>query len=85
MIKHLFTLVWNRKKINALILVEIFVSFIVLAVVTTAVIYHIDSYRMPTGFRYENVWRVWPDAKLPRGRAYRQARMDGNQSLYRVM
>jgi putative ABC transport system permease protein len=85
MIRHLFKLVWNRKRVNALILAEIFISFIVLCVVATAVVYHIDCYRQPTGFRYENVWRVWPDTKLPMGRQYRQARLDGKQSLYLAM
>jgi len=30
MIRHLFTLIWNRKRTNVLMMTEIFVSFLVL-------------------------------------------------------
>ena len=35
MIRHLLKLVWNRKRANTLILVEIFISFLVVFVVAT--------------------------------------------------
>lgn len=58
MTKHLLKLVWNRKRINFLITVEIFFSFIVLFGVVLAAVYYVDNYNQPLGFAYENVWRV---------------------------
>ena len=36
MIRHLLKLVWHRKRANALVILEIFFSFLVMAVVLTA-------------------------------------------------
>src|SRR5262249_58248512 len=47
MIKHLLKLVWNRKRINFLITLEIFVSFIVLFAVMLIAVYYSDNYRQP--------------------------------------
>lgn len=58
MIKHMFKLVWNRKRTNILIITEIFFSFLVLFGVTAFGVYYIDNYRRPLGFSYENVWNV---------------------------
>ena len=58
MTKHLLKLVWNRKRINFLITVEIFFSFVVLFGVVLAAVYYVDNYNQPLGFAYENVWRV---------------------------
>jgi len=58
MIKHLLKLVWNRKRINFLITVEIFISFIVLFLVMLIAVYFGDNYRRPLGFNYEHVWNV---------------------------
>lgn len=61
MIKHLLKLVWNRKRVNFLITVEIFFSFIVLFGVVLFAVYYLDNYRQPLGYNYENVWRVEMD------------------------
>ncbi|HEX9945279.1 MAG TPA: ABC transporter permease [Thermoanaerobaculia bacterium] len=58
MTRHLFKLVWNRKRINALIILEIFFSFLVVFLVATLGIYFWDNYRRPLGFSYENVWKI---------------------------
>jgi putative ABC transport system permease protein len=58
MIRHLFRLVWNRRRANVLIGVEILLSFIVLAVVATFTVYLLDNYRTPLGFDYKDVWSV---------------------------
>ncbi|NUO82812.1 ABC transporter permease [candidate division KSB1 bacterium] len=58
MIKHLFKLVWNRKRSNLLIMLEIFVSFIVMFAVITLGVYYADNYNQPLGFTYENVWNI---------------------------
>jgi len=58
MIKHLFKLVWNRKRSSLLMIIEIFFSFLVLFAVTTLIAYYVDNYRQPLGYTYENVWNV---------------------------
>ena len=58
MITHLFRLVWNRRRANGLMLVELFVSFLVLAAVASTVV-HLGSRAMrPNGYDYEDVWVV---------------------------
>jgi len=56
MIRHLFTLIWNRKKSNFLMITEIFFSFIVLFSVLSLAFYYLDNYQQPLGFNYEKVW-----------------------------
>ncbi|MFN7945930.1 MAG: FtsX-like permease family protein [Blastocatellia bacterium] len=58
MLKHLCKLVWNRKRINFLITLEIFISFLVVFGVVVFVVYYADNYRHPLGFNYQNVWNV---------------------------
>ncbi len=69
MTKHLLKLVWNRKRINFLITVEIFFSFIVLFGVVLAAVYYVDNYRQPLGYTYENVWRVAVETNIRGGNA----------------
>lgn len=58
MIRHIFKLVWNRKRTNALIITEILVSFIVLCIVVTTVAYYLMNWRRPLGFDYSDVLEV---------------------------
>jgi putative ABC transport system permease protein len=58
MIRHLFKLVWNRKRINFLVTLEIFLSFLVVFAVIVFAVYYTDNYRRPLGFDYQNVWYV---------------------------
>jgi putative ABC transport system permease protein len=58
MIRHVFKLIWNRKRANALILAELLVSFLVLAVVATSAAWFVDLWRQPIGYRIDDVWRV---------------------------
>lgn len=58
MIKHLFKLMWNKKKENFLLISEILVSFMVTFAVFSLLIYNYQNYKLPTGFKYENVWMV---------------------------
>ena len=58
MLRHLFILIWNRKRANALLIVEIFFAFVVLFVLGSLLV---DSYRryiVPLGYQYESVWRL---------------------------
>jgi putative ABC transport system permease protein len=58
MIRHLFTLIWNRKRSNFLLITEILLSFFVLFVVGSLLVSSYYNYRQPAGFAYDNVWEV---------------------------
>jgi putative ABC transport system permease protein len=58
MTRHLLKLVWNRKRSNALMILETCVSFLVVFAVLTLAIFFLDNYRLPLGFEWKNVWDV---------------------------
>src|SRR5215216_1636025 len=58
MIKHLFKLIWNKKKQNFLMITEMFVSFLVIFAVFSLVVFYYRNYKQPMGFDYDNVWVV---------------------------
>jgi putative ABC transport system permease protein len=58
MFKHLFKLIWNKKKQNSLLMFEILISFMVLFAVFTLMVFYYNNYKKPMGFAYENVWMV---------------------------
>ena len=67
MIRHLFTLIWNRRRANFLLIAEIFLAFVVLFVVGSLLVYNQQNYRTPPGFAYEQVWCISLDpGALPR-------------------
>ncbi|OGX85491.1 ABC transporter permease [Hymenobacter glacialis] len=58
MLRHLFTLIWNRKRANLLLISEVFFSFVVLFGVSAVLITTAKNYLAPHGFDYEQVWRL---------------------------
>jgi len=56
MIRHFFKLVWNRRRANSLILIELLISFLVLCGVLAVVVNYFDHWRQPLGFKYDRVW-----------------------------
>ena len=58
MIRHLFTLIWNRKRATGLLILEILLAFVVLFAVGSVGVYNWRNYRTPLGFAYEHVWEV---------------------------
>ncbi len=56
MLTHLFKLIWNKKKQNFLLTVELLVSFMVIFAVFTLLTYAYTNFRKPSNFKYENVW-----------------------------
>ena len=58
MIRHLLKLVWNRKRANALIVAEMFVSFLVVFAVLTGVAALVRGWNEPIGYSWQNVWDV---------------------------
>lgn len=58
MLKHLFKLIWNKKKENFLLISEVLISFMVIFAVFTLVVHNYQNYKLPRGFDYEQVWSV---------------------------
>ncbi|MCC8411252.1 ABC transporter permease [Mucilaginibacter sp. UR6-1] len=58
MFKHLFKLIWNKKKQNFLLITEILVSFMVIFAVFTLIVNYYQNYRQPMGLDYERVWVI---------------------------
>ncbi|MFZ2492419.1 MAG: ABC transporter permease [Thermoanaerobaculia bacterium] len=58
MIRHLLKLVWNRKRANALIVAEIFVSFLVVFGVMTGAITLATQWNRPLGYEWRDIWDV---------------------------
>ncbi|MCX2453034.1 ABC transporter permease [Pedobacter sp. PLR] len=58
MLKHLFKLIWNKKKENFLLISEILISFMVIFAVFTLLVYNYQNYKQPAGFDAEDVWAV---------------------------
>jgi len=67
MIKHLCKLVWNRKRINFLVTLEVFFSFLVVFAVIIFAVYYTDNYRRPLGFDYQNVWYIGVERRAGSG------------------
>jgi len=59
MIKHLFTLIWNRRKKNFLLFLEIFVSFLILFAVLSFATYNIRNYNEPLGYNISDTWMIY--------------------------
>lgn len=81
MIRHLLKLVWNRKRANALIIMEIFLSFIVIFAVLAGVITFWSYWRLPLGFDYRNVWDVQMDFDIDAGDPENAALRDSMRRL----
>ena len=58
MLRHLFTLMWNRRRANALLIIEILLAFVVLFAVGTIGADLWTNYRQPLGFEYKQAWQV---------------------------
>jgi putative ABC transport system permease protein len=58
MIGHLFKLIWNRRRTNGLILVELFCCFLVLCTVLTIACNYLISTSQPLGYDYGQVWHL---------------------------
>lgn len=58
MIRHLFKMVWNRKRKNALIIVEILFSFVALFGIALTVLHFLDNARRPLGFEWRDTWCI---------------------------
>jgi putative ABC transport system permease protein len=84
MIKHWLKMVWNRKRINGLIMLEIFISFLVLFAVLTFAAYYLNNYRKPLGYNIDNVWSINVNSRLP-DEGYRNVFSNGLRQLELTM
>lgn len=58
MILHLLRLVWHRKRANALVMIEIFFSFLIVFAVVTMGVSMLRRWNAPLGFEWKNVWVI---------------------------
>lgn len=68
MIRHFFKIVWNRRRANTLILVEMVLSFLVLCLVFTLAGSALLNWGKPLGFDYHDVWCL--DLATPSAHAF---------------
>lgn len=58
MMRHVFKLIWNRKRANALIMLELVVAFLILFALTGFGLNLYRLYAMPLGFSVDDTWSV---------------------------
>jgi putative ABC transport system permease protein len=56
--RHLLRLIWNRKRHNLLIALEIFFSFLVVLAISAAGVNLLVNWFKPLGYRIDRVWRI---------------------------
>ncbi len=55
MITHIFKLIWNKKRSNALMILEILLAFLILFGVLTFIAYNLNRFQKPLGFNSEDL------------------------------
>jgi putative ABC transport system permease protein len=63
MTRHIFRLIWHRKRANLLLTAEIFFSLLVLFGVGSIGVYMSENWRRPIGFRPDDLWVVNVDMR----------------------
>ena len=63
MTRHLVRLIWNRKRQNFLLTVEILFSFLTLFSVVLLAAHYINNSRQPLGYQIDRVWSLSVDRK----------------------
>ncbi len=58
MIRHLLKLIWNRRRANLLLMIEVMLSFLVLFAVGTLAAHALANHRRTLGFSITDVWSV---------------------------
>ena len=58
MFKHILILTWNRRRANALVMLEVMIAYLVLFALIS-VGYHLwSNYQRPLGYSYDNIWEI---------------------------
>jgi putative ABC transport system permease protein len=68
MTRHLLKLVWNRKRTQALVMLEILCSFLVVFALVAAGLTLAERLRLPLGYDWRDVWAVHVDRLVEGGR-----------------
>lgn len=63
MTRHLLRLIWNRKRQNFLLTVEIFFAFLTLFGVVLIATHYVNNARLPLGYQIDRVWDLTVDRK----------------------
>ena len=71
-IRHLFRLMWNRRKMNLLMIIEIFISYLVLFLLCQSLVKFAFYYSEPLGFNYKDVWNLEINTNNLEGAAARE-------------
>jgi putative ABC transport system permease protein len=58
MLKHLFKLIWNKKKQNSLLIIEVLISFLAIFGIFSFAVNAYRNYAKPMGLDYENIWVI---------------------------
>ncbi|HMB72034.1 MAG TPA: ABC transporter permease [Gammaproteobacteria bacterium] len=58
MLNHALKLVWNRRRANFLVVVEIAAAFVVTFVLLALAVNLWSNFRRPLGFEFQNIWSV---------------------------
>jgi putative ABC transport system permease protein len=77
MIRHLIRLVWNRKRSNALVVLEILLCFIVVFGVLVFGVAMASNVRLPLGYSTTDVWSIEFGRELDEGGDPRAAELTG--------
>jgi putative ABC transport system permease protein len=81
MIRHVFRLIWNRKRTNFLMMTEIFVAFLVLFAVVALGVYTADNWRRPIGYSIDRVWSIAIDMKQTGDDTFNDAQQETARQL----
>ena len=65
MIRHLLKLVWHRKRANALVMTEIFFSFLIVFAVVTLGVSLLLRWTTPLGYDWHDVWLIDINSPMP--------------------
>jgi putative ABC transport system permease protein len=65
MTRHLLRLIWNRKRHNVLLAIEMLFAFLVLFGVVLFAVQYLNNYRLPLGYDYEPVWVIQMQTQEP--------------------
>lgn len=88
MIRHLYKMIWNQRRQNGWIFLELLLVFIALWLIIDMFIVEIYSYNRPLGYNIENCWRMSFDNYAPDAPEYvsdTTLQVDETEALQRIM
>lgn len=88
MIRHLYKVIWNQRRQNGWIFLELLLVFIALWLIIDMFIVEIYSYNRPLGYNVENCWRLNFDNYTPDAPEYvsdTTLQVNETEALQRIM